>query len=133
MFLLHTDDYVRPIHIWKWLGVAIWWRAHYLQSANIQKHYAESQYIYESGGDCNNHLPLSVIPAAHVCWSLDDVGMAWLRCYRREWKQIASRGRILPALKVARLLFELVLCVYSVRQIVILCLCLPISRFLPYL
>lgn len=50
--------------------------AHYLQTANIRTHYTESQYVYESRADCNNHLPLSVIPAAHVRWSLDDVGEA---------------------------------------------------------
>lgn len=85
-----TDLFLLPLELIRCVGVFIaFWRpaaygsavsdhsdrrSHYLQTANIRTHYTKSQYMYESRGCRNNHLPLSVIPTAHVRWLPDDVG-----------------------------------------------------------
>lgn len=66
-------------------------KLHYLQTANIRRHYTKSQYIYESRVGCNNHLPLSVIPTAHVRWSPDDVGES--DCVARD----GNENKLFPA------------------------------------
>lgn len=96
-------------HIWKRLRTVI--RSGGPLPRNCQYTgtlYQKSIHIW-SRGLRNNHLPLSLIPTAIARWCRQ----AWLRRYRREWKQITSCGRILQALKVAQLLFEPVLRVCS--------------------